>query len=430
MDDLSIGALLFSIVLLLIFSAYFSSSETAMTALNPYRLRHLSKQGHGGAKRASKIRKRPESMLTGILIGNNLANFTAASLATLLAIRLLGESGIVAAPIICTIVFLVLAEVAPKRIALSYPERVALPSSYLLQPFLWLGAPVIWLVNGMANSLVRIFDPRSGPQGAPGHETSNNNLSPEELRTVVDEGADIADHPHNMMLGVLDLSKVTVDDIMVPRAEIVGIDLDDEMDEIISQIRSIQHTRLPVFKEDIDKIVGILHIRNAARCLLEGALTKDALTKAVSEAYFVPENTPLQIQLINFQTAKERIAMVVDEYGDIQGIVTIEDILEEIVGEFTTDLATTHVDIHPQEDNTYLIDGGAQLRLINRSLGWSLPVDGPKTLHGLITDHLETIPDSNLCFTLGRYRVEIIQIQDNMIRTAKLSESPAPLEKK
>ena len=385
-----------------------------MTALNPYRLKHLSGEGHGGATRANKIRQRPQKMLTGILIGNNLANFTAASLATLLALKLLGESGVAAAPIICTIVFLIFAEVAPKRIALAYPERVAFPSSYLLQPLLWIGSPVIWLVNRLADITERVFGVR--------YDTSMDHLSPDELRTVLYEGAAIAGHPQHMMLGVLDLDKVTVDDIMVPRADIVGIDLSDTMDEIIAQLRSIQHTRLPVFREDINQIVGILHARNTARMLINGELTIDALTAAVNEPYFVPENTPLQTQLINFQTAKERVALVVDEYGVVQGLVALEDILEEIVGEFTTSIATTHIDIHPQKDGTYLVDGGTHIRLINRSLGWNLPVDGPKTLNGLVTEYLENIPEANLCFTIEHYRFEIVQIQDNMVRTARLSK--------
>jgi Mg2+/Co2+ transporter CorB len=229
-----------------------------------------------------------------------------------------------------------------------------------------------------------------------------------------------------MMLGVLDLGNVTVDDIMVPRTEIIGIDIDDDMDEIVTQLRSVQHTRLPVFKEDVDRIIGMLHIRNAARFLIDGELTKAALLQESVEPYFVPESTPLQKQLINFQKEKERIALVVDEYGDIQGIVTIEDILEEIVGDFTSDIAATSVDIHPQEDGSFLIDGGTHIRLINSSLGWTLPIEGPKTLNGLITEHLETIPDANVCFTIEGYRFEIIQIQDNMIRTAKLSEPPEP----
>ena len=419
MEDPSIGFLLGSIAILIIVSAYFSGSETAMMALNRYRLKHLANEGHGGALRATALLERPDRLLGVILIGNNLANFTAASLATLVAIKILGEDGVAWAPVICTIVFLVFAEVAPKTIAAVYPEKVALPSSYLLQALLWVGYPFVWLVNGLANGLLYAFGVRHD-------DASEDHLSVEELRTVVYEGSQIAGHHQDMMLGVLDLGKVTVNDIMIPRHEIVGIDIEDEMDEIVAQIRSVQHTRLPVFKEDIDRVMGILHVRNAARFLIDGELTKAALLQETTDPYFVPENTPLQTQLINFQTEKERIALVVDEYGDIQGIVTIEDILEEIVGEFTTDLAATSIDIHPQDDETYLIDGGTHIRLINRSLGWELPADGPKTLNGLITEYLETIPEANICFTIAGYRFEIVQIQDNMIRTAKLSEPPEP----
>jgi len=399
LDDLSTGALFGSIALLVIISAYFSGSETAMMALNRYRLKHLSNKGHGGASRASKLLERPDRLLGVILIGNNLANFTAASLATVLAIKLLGEDSIAAAPIICTIVFLVFAEVAPKTLAALYPEKIALPSSYLLQFLLWIC---------MANGFLKLF-------GVSHDDAGEDNLSVDELRTVVYEGSQIAGHHQDMMLGVLDLGNVTVDDIMVPRTEIIGIDIDDDMDEIVTQLRSIQHTRLPIFKEDVDRIIGMLHMRNAARFLIDGELTKAALLQESVEPYFVPEGTPLQKQLINFQKEKERIALVVDEYGDIQGIVTIEDILEEIVGDFTSDIAATSVDIHPQEDGSFLIDGGTHIRLINRSLDWTLPVEGPKTLNGLITEYLETIPE-----------FEIIQIQDNMIRTAKLSEPPEP----
>lgn len=419
MDDPSTGVLFGSIVLLVIVSAYFSGSETAMMALNRYRLKHLSKEGHGGARRAEKLLERPDRLLGVILIGNNLANFTAASLATLLALDLLGDAGVAVAPVICTIVFLIFAEVAPKTIAAIYPEKIAMPSSYLLQALLWITYPFVWLVNGIANGMLQLFGVRHD-------EAGEDHLSIEELRTVVHEGSQVAGKHQDMMLGVLDLEKVTVDDIMVPRTEIVGIDIEDDMEDIVAQIRSVQHTRLPVFKEDVDRIIGMLHIRNAARFLIDGNLSKAALLQETTDPYFVPESTPLETQLINFQAAKERIAMVVDEYGDIQGIVTLEDILEEIVGDFTTDLASTSVDIHPQEDGSYLIDGGTQIRLINRTLDWELPVDGPKTLNGLITEHLETIPDANICFTLGEYRIEIVQIHDNMIRTAKLSEPPEP----
>jgi len=419
LDDPSLGALFGSIILLIILSAYFSGSETAMMALNRYRLKHLSNEGHGGAKRASRLLERPDRLLGVILIGNNFVNFSAASIATVIALELLGESGVIIAPVVCTLVFLIFSEVAPKTIAAAYPEKVAFPSSYLLQLLLWLTYPLVWMVNGLANGLLWIFGIRHD-------DVSDDHLSRDELRTLIFEGSRIADRPQNMMLGVLDLDKVTVDDIMVPRTEIIGIDIEDDLDEIINQIRSAQHTRLPVFKADIDKIIGVLHLRNAAKFLTAEELTKAAILQETDDPYFVPENTPLQTQLYNFQKNKARIAFVVDEYGDIEGIVTIEDILEEIVGEFTTDLAAVNVDIHPQEDDSFMVDGGTHIRLINRSLGWNLPQDGPKTLNGLITEHLQTIPESNVCLAIDQYRIEVVQIQDNMIRTARLSEAPEP----
>jgi len=419
LDDTSLGALFGSIILLIILSAYFSGSETAMMALNRYRLKHLANEGHRGAKRASRLLERPDRLLGVILIGNNFVNFSAASIATIIALRLFGESGVAIAPIVCTFVFLIFSEVAPKTIAAAHPEKVALPSSFILQLLLWATYPLVWLVNGFANSLLWMLGIRH-------NDSSEDHLSREELRTLVFEGSKIADQPQKLMLGVLDLDKVTVDDIMVPRTEIVGIDIDDDLDEIVRQIRSAQHTRMPVFKEDVDKIIGVLHLRNAAKFLTGDELTKAAILQETDEPYFVPENTPLQTQLYNFQQRKLRIAFVVDEYGDIEGIVTIEDILEEIVGEFTTDLAAVNVDIHPQEDDSFVINGGTHIRLINRSLGWTLPQGGPKTLNGIITEHLETIPDTNVCLIIGQYRIEIMQIQDNMIRTAKLSEVPEP----
>jgi Mg2+/Co2+ transporter CorB len=419
LDEPSVGVLSGAIFVLVILSAYFSGSETAMMALNRYRLKHLANEGHGGARRASRLLERPDKLLSVILIGNNFVNFSAASIATLLALELFGEAGIAIAPIACTLIFLIFSEVAPKTVAAAYPEKIALPSSYVLDLLMWILYPLVWLVNGTANGILHMVGMRQG-------DSADDNLSHEELRTVVFEGAQIAAQPQNMMLGVLDLDKVTVEDIMVPRTEIFGIDLEDDMDDIIDQIRASQHTRLPVFKNDIDKIVGILHMRNAAKILTEDELSKALILQATDEPYFVPENTPLQTLLFNFQQHKQRIGMVVDEYGDIQGIVTIEDILEEIVGEFTTDLANTNIDIHPQDDGSYLIDGGTHIRLINRQLGWVLPQDGPKTLNGLITEHLENIPESNICMVIEGYRIEILQIQDNMIRTAKISEGIAP----
>ena len=419
MDDPSIGALFGATILLVILSAYFSGSETAMMALNRYRLKHLANEGHGGARRASRLLERPDRLLSVILIGNNLVNFTAASLATLIALELYGESGVAIAPVVCTFVFLIFAEVAPKSIAAAHPEKVALPSSYILNLLLLSLYPLVWLVNGIANGILSLI-------GINHDETASDHLSKEELRTVVFEGSQISAHPQNMMLGVLDLDKVSVEDIMVPRTEIFGIDIDDDIEDIIEQIRSSQHTRIPVFKADIDKIIGVLHTRNAAKFLTQAEVNKAAILQVIDESYFVPENQSLQTLLFNFQQSKQRLGMVVDEYGDVQGIVAIEDILEEIVGEFTTDLSDTNIDIHPLDDGLFLIDGSTHIRLINRQLTWDLPQEGPKTLNGLIIEYLETIPDSNVCMLLEGYRIEIVQIQDNMIKTAKISRVPEP----
>lgn len=419
MDDPSIGALFGATIVLVILSAYFSGSETAMMALNRYRLKHLANEGHGGARRASRLLERPDRLLSVILIGNNLVNFTAASLATLIALELYGESGVAIAPVVCTFVFLIFAEVAPKSIAAAHPEKVALPSSYILNLLLLSLYPLVWLVNGIANGILSLI-------GINHDETASDHLSKEELRTVVFEGSQISAHPQNMMLGVLDLDKVSVEDIMVPRTEIFGIDIDDDIEDIIEQIRSSQHTRIPVFKADIDKIIGVLHTRNAAKFLTQAEVNKAAILQVIDESYFVPENQSLQTLLFNFQQSKQRLGMVVDEYGDVQGIVAIEDILEEIVGEFTTDLSDTNIDIHPLDDGLFLIDGSTHIRLINRQLTWDLPLEGPKTLNGLIIEYLETIPDSNVCMLLEGYRIEIVQIQDNMIKTAKISRVPEP----
>ncbi|MBT5009993.1 HlyC/CorC family transporter [Pseudomonadales bacterium] len=413
MDAPSTGTLLMAVICLVFLSAYFSASETAMMALNRYRLRHLAKKGHRGAQRAAQLLERPDRLLGVILIGNNFVNFSAASIATLLAIEILGESGVAWAPVICTFVFLIFAEVAPKTIAAAFPERVALPSSHLLRVLLFLFYPLVWLVSALSNGLLRVF-------GINHLASQNDHLSREELRTLVFDGAKIASQSQNMMLGVLDLDEVSVDDIMVPKSEIIGIDLDDDLDTIIQQLRNAQHTRLPVFHESIENIVGILHVRSAIRFLSSETLTKAALMQEIDDAYFVPENTSLQTQIRHFQKRKERIGMVVDEYGDIQGIVTLEDILEEIVGEFTTDLAAASSDIHPQEDGSFYVDGGATIRAINRALNWQLPSEGPKTLNGLITETLETIPEAPVCLTITGYQIEIIRLKGNMIVTAKL----------
>jgi Mg2+/Co2+ transporter CorB len=389
-----------------------------MMALNRYRMRHLAKEGHSGAKRATKLLERPDRLLGVILIGNNFVNFSAASIATLLAIQILGEEGVAWAPVICTFVFLIFAEVAPKTIAANYPEKIALPSSHILSLLLLLLWPLVWAVSALSNTLLKML-------GIQHQNDQGDHLSREELRTLVFEGAKIASQSQDMMLGVLDLDEVTVDDIMVPKSEIIGIDLEEPLEDIINQLRNAQHTRLPVFREDIDHVIGMLHVRDAIRFLTSEEPNKASLVQEIDEVYFVPENTALQRQIRNFQARKERIALVVDEYGDVQGIVTLEDILEEIVGEFTTDLASASSDIHPQEDGSFVVDGGATIRSINRALTWDLPADGPKTLNGLMTDRLETFPEAPVSIEIDEYRLEVVRLKDNMIATAKLTRRAA-----
>ncbi len=419
METLPLPVLYGIVAVLIVLSAYFSSSETAMMALNRYRLRHLARQGHRGARRASRLLERPDRLLGTILLGNNAVNFFAATVATLIALRQFGEIGVLLAPFVLTFVFLVLAEVAPKTIAAYDPERIAYPSSFLLRPMLRVLYPLVWILNGISNVLARPFMKANVSGDAAGK------LTLDELRTVVHEGAHIPVRRQDMLLSILDLEKVTVEDIMVPRAEINGIDLEDDINDIIEQICSTTHTRLPVFKGNVNNVIGILHMRNAARFLREDEPTKAALLQETRDPYFVPEGTPLHVQLLKFQNAERRIGLVVDEYGDVQGIVTLEDILEEIVGEFTSDLAARIPEIHPQDDGSHIIDGTALLRDINRALSWELPLTGPRTLNGLILEQLENIPDSPCCLEIGPYRIEVLQIKDNMVRTARVT-APEP----
>ena len=413
--DLSSETLALIVAALVVMSAYFSGSETAMVALNRYRLRHLVKQGHRGASKADRLLQRPDRLLGVILIGNNLVNFTAASLATVLGIRWLGDVGVVVAPVAITMIFLVFSEVAPKTVAARRPEPIAFRSVYVLEPLLKLLYPLVLFVNSFSNLLVKPFLPKD-VEGA----SSRDSLTAEELRTVVNEGVVLPKQGQSMMLSILDLDTVSVDDIMVPRSEIVGIDIDEPMNDILNQLASSQHTRLPVYKDNIDNMLGVLHLRRVARYLQSAEMTKAELLQLTEEPYYVPEATPLHTQLINFQKEKKRIAMVVNEYGDVRGIVTLEDILEEIVGEFTTDFAANIPEIHPQEDGSFLIDGLAVLRDINRALGWDLPTQGPKTLNGLVLEHLEMLPESNLCLRIDDYLIETLQIKDNVIRTLKI----------
>lgn len=419
MNDTPTSLLLVILVILILLSAFFSSSETGMMSLNRYRLRHLTKQGHRGARRASQLLQRTDQLLGVILLGNNFVNILASAIATLLAVQLWGEAGIAVATIILTIVLLIFGEVTPKTLAASSPEKVAFPASFVLLPLLKVFYPAVWLINLISGAVLRLI-------GHQPNTADNDHLSREELRTLVHEaGVRIPSRHKDMLLSILDLEKVSVNDIMVPRNEIVGIDIEDEIDEIIQQLHSVQHTRVPVYRGNIHNIIGILHLRNAARFLSEDTPSKSLLMQSCREPYYIPENTPLHVQLLNFQQEKRRLGIVVDEYGDVLGLATLEDILEEIVGEFTTDMVTTNSHITELSDGSYLIDGATTIRVLNKTLNWNLPTDGPKTLNGLIIEALEAIPEGNICLKLHNHHVEIKQIKDNMVKTAIVS---APIQ--
>ena len=414
MSDFPEGLLLGILASLILVSAFFSGTETGMMALNRYRMRHLSRQGHRGASRVERMLRRPDRLLGVILIGNNFVNNYAATIAAILAIGWFGNTGAALGPVVFTIVMLVFAEVTPKTWAALRPESLAYPASVILRPLLWLLAPLVWSVNAISNTLLRSAGLRPDAR-------QPEQLSSDELRTVVNEAGGLIPEKHQkMLLNILDLEDATVEDVMVPRNEITGIDINNELEDIIEVLRGAQHTRLPVYREDPNEILGILHLRRISRLLARTDFNKAELMQFTVEPHFVPEGTPLHRQLLNFQHARRRLGIVVDEYGDVLGLITLEDIVEEIVGELTTDLAATMRDIHPQEDGSQVIDGSATLREINRHLHWSLPTDGPKTLNGLILEHLQDIPESNTSLRIGDYLIEVLQVKDNRVKAARL----------
>lgn len=415
MNEIPLSALFGALACLLVFSAFFSGSETGLMSLNRYRLRHLADQNHRSAKAALRLLSRPEKLIGVILLGNNLVNILAASIATVIGIRLYGDTGVGIASLVLTVVILVFAEVTPKTLAALHPERFALPATYALEPLLKVLYPLVWLTNQASGLIFRLL-------GLTAEQRSHYDLSTEELRIVVNEAGTVIPQRHQqMLLNILDLEKVTVEDIMIPRNEIVGIDMEDDWEDIVNQLVESQHTRLPVYQKDINHIIGFVHLRKAIKLFQKPeTANKDSLLDIVRESYFVPEGTPLNTQLLNFQREKRRIALVVDEYGDIMGLITLEDLLEEIVGEFTTNPAETIADIHRQEDGSYLVDGGISVRDLNRALDWNLPTDGPKTLNGLITEYLEHIPEPGTSLLLANYPMEIVQTTGNTVKTVRI----------
>ncbi|MGD2055798.1 MAG: HlyC/CorC family transporter [Gammaproteobacteria bacterium] len=411
MDDIPVSLLLVALFLLILLSAFFSGSETGLMTLNRYRLRHLADNNHPGAVRAQHLLGRPDRLIGLILLGNNFVNVVASMLTTLIALRLVGEAGIAIAAGILTMVILIFAEVTPKTLAALHPERIAFASARIYVPLLKLLYPLVWLVNIITNNLLKLLGVSTR-----GHAAQS--LSSEELRTIVKEaGAMIPKVHQEMLLNLIDLENVSVEDVMVPRNEVTGIDIDADWDTITKQLTDSQYTRLPLYRESIDHVVGILHMRDVLPLLYRGELDRSAMQRIARQPYFIPENTSLNRQLLNFQCEKRRMGFVVDEYGDMQGLVALEDILEEVVGEFTTDPAALFADIIPREDGTWLVDGSISVRTLNAALDMNLDTDGPRTLSGLITEYLEMIPDANTSLLLDGHPVDIVQIRENRIKT-------------
>ena len=414
MTDISTSALLITLIILIILSALFSSSETGLMSLNRYRLKHKANEGHRGARLTLKLLRRPDRLLGVILLGNNFVNIAASAIATMLALRYYGEAGLAIATGALTFVILVFAEVAPKTLAALHPERIAYPAAYIYTLLLAIFYPFVWFVNTLANTMLRLI-------GVDPTQARDHSLSTEELRAALNENDQQVPQKHqDMLLGILNLETITVEDIMVPRNEITGIDINDDINTIKQQLTQSHRTRLPVFNESIDNTVGILHLRRAIALIADDELNHKTFTSLIAEPYFIPESTSLNTQLLNFQSAKRRTALVVDEYGDIQGLVTLEDILEEIVGEFTTNASSSNPLIQEQDDGSYLLDASLHIREINRKLNLRLPVEGPKTLNGLILEQLEIIPEPGTSLKISDVAIEITKTKNNAVKSVRI----------
>lgn len=422
MNELSTATLFIILAILILLSGFFSGSETALMTLNRYRLKSLADGGHRGAILAMNLLSRPDRLLGLILLGNNIVNIFAATLSTIIALRLYGEIGIAIVPFVLTFVILVFAEVTPKTLAALKPEKLAFTSAFVYTLIATPLYPFVWLVNIFSNTLLRMI-------GAHPDKVTKHKLSPEELRAVVLEAEHFMPQAHSdMLLGILDLEQVSVEDIMIPRNEITGIDLNDDWNDIVHQITHSQRTRVPIFHDSIDNTVGVLHLRKVLNLFSRDELNMKTLKGLIAPAYFIPAGTSLTRQLLSFQDNRRRSGLVVDEYGSIQGLVTLEDILEEIVGQFTTDSPTRNLGIHKKDENNYLIDGNTHIREINRALNWSLPTDGPKTLNGLILEHMEIIPQNGTSLMIGSYAIEITRTSSSAVQTAKVCDTQLSLE--
>ncbi len=423
MDGISLSSEFALLAVLLLASGFFSIAETSMIALNRYRLRHLVARGHGGAKRATALLKRTDLLLGAILIGNNVINAAAATLASLIAVKLFGEGKTAYAVSTLGISFLlvVFAEITPKVIGATYPERIALPLAYVLGPLLNLLRPVVWFVNLFARPLLHLARVR------PEHAGEAPKLTTEEIRTLVLESSSFMPKKHvSILFNLFDLGSITVRDIMVPRAKIESVRLDQDMDSLAHQIATSYHMRLPVYRDGQGEVVGVLHLRKVLGLLKSGGLEPGAIEEVLVDPYFVPATTPVLSQLQYFQENKERLALVVDEYGELLGLVALEDIIEEIIGKFTTTLPSAAPALAWDRDGSATADGAMSVRAVNRALGIDLPVDGPTTLNGLILEHLQDIPEANVSIRIDGVTMEITHAQGRAVKTVRLFRPEAP----
>jgi magnesium and cobalt exporter, CNNM family len=417
LEDIPLDIMLIALIISLILSGFFSLSETSMMAINRYRLKHLAKQGHRGARLTTKLLHHTDRLLGVILLGNNLLNTVSATLVAVIISTLFSQNefALLIGTICVTFAILIFSEITPKVVAAAYPERIALAASYILTPLLKIFYPIVWFVNLFVSALLFLLRLRPNKTG------SEHHISSEELKTLVLEGGHFIQKKHqSMLLNLFDLESVTVDDVIVPCSQIEAIDLDAGDELIHNQLLTCHHTRLPVYRGRQDNIVGIVHVRNVLNQMKKGQITVAALEKVMSSPYFIPSGTPLFSQLQLFQENQKRVGLVVDEYGEWLGLVTIEDIIEEIVGEFTTQAPTQAGVFMKQQDGSFLVEGSILLRDLNRKLGLELPLDGPKTLNGLIVEHFQDIPEAGIGLNIAGYPMEIVQAKNQVVIVVRI----------
>ncbi len=408
-------------MLLLLISGFFSIAETSLMSLNRYRLKHLVKEGHRGARLASSLLAKTDKLLGVILLCNNFANAASATLVTVIIVELFGEGEwvLMAGTLAVTFAILVFSEISPKVIAAAYPEKIGIFCSYILYPLLKVLHPAVWFINLFVGGLLSLLKIRVN------FEESTQSLTMDELRSIVTDAGHFMPKKHrSILLNLFELEKITVDDVMTAHTQVEAINFDAPVDDILQQIANSQHTRLPVRQGEQEEIIGILHLRKIISQLRlnheSNVLDKAILREVIAEPYFIPSGTPLYTQIQQFQENKQRVALVVDEYGEFKGLVTLEDILEEMIGDFTTQSPSRLGSYRKEADGSWLVDGSSTLRDLNKKLNLNFPLDGPRTLNGLIIEHFEDIPESNTSFKVGKHVLEIVQTQNRIVKSVKI----------